>query len=246
MELRPIVLLAALACVSESKRLVIPEGMRKINTGPSLAVAAPAPTPISTSSQLDPLEATDPFAALLDPFSQASARAVPATAARSAAPAAPAAAKPPPVAPPPPSVTPPSQRYVLRLVEHGRVWEVEMPEQSGGYEVRIPLGPPVEQPTLADQELLGKEPKQTPSKSYLTGLAKIAEMYSAHRYELALIELVDLEHEYPKDARIEAMKGSLYHRLGKTQHAREAWKKALELDPSNAEVAEALGSLKEE
>ena len=241
MELKPIVLLAALACVSESKRLVIPEGMRKINTGPSLAAAAP----ISTPSRLDPLEATDPFAAA-DPFSDASVRAVPATAARSAAPAAPAGAKPPPVAPPPPSVTPPSQRYVLRLVEHGRVWEVEMPEQSGGYEVRIPLGPPVEQPTLADQELLGKEPKQTPSKSYLTGLAKIAEMYSAHRYELALIELVDLEHEYPKDARIEAMKGSLYHRLGKTQHAREAWKKALELDPSNAEVAEALGSLKEE
>ena len=41
MELKPIVLLAALACVSESKRLVIPEGMRKINTGPSLAAAAP-------------------------------------------------------------------------------------------------------------------------------------------------------------------------------------------------------------
>ena len=241
MELKPIVLLAALACVSESKRLVIPEGMRKINTGPSLAAAAPNSTP----SRLDPLEMADPFAAA-DPFSDASVRAVPATAARSAAPAAPAAAKPPPVAPPPPSVTPPSQRYVLRLVEHGRVWEVEMPEQIGGYEVRIPLGQPVEQPTLADQELLGKEPKQTPSKSYLTGLAKIAEMYSAHRYELALIELVDLEHEYPKDARIEAMKGSLYHRLGKTQHAREAWKKALELDPSNAEVAEALGSLKEE
>ncbi|MCA1825849.1 MAG: hypothetical protein LC689_02775, partial [Myxococcales bacterium] len=200
------VLLAALACVPESKRLVIPEGMRKMNTGPSLA-AAPAPI---AAVQQEPLDAADPFAAA-DPLSETAARPpAPGTVSMTGKPPARApAAKPPPA----PSRVPQAQRYVLRLVEHGRVWEVEMPEQSGGYEVRIPLGPPVEQPTLADQELLGKETKQTPSKSYLTGLAKIAEMYSAHRYELALIELVDLEHEYPKDARIEAMKGSLYHRL---------------------------------
>ena len=84
------------------------------------------------------------------------------------------------------------------------------------------------------------------AKSYLTGLAKIGEMYAAHRYEMALIELVDLEQQYPKDARIEAMKGTLYQRLGKSKLAREAWKKALEIDPSNTEVAEALGGLKEE
>lgn len=245
MELRVLILAAALACVPESKRLVMPEVMRRTSPSPAFAAtAAPVPATqapakpaaaVKPEQMEDPLEAGSPFAAA-NPISAAFP------------PAQAAASKPPArVAPAPvPQATPPEQRYVLRLVEHGRVWEVEMPEQSGGYEVRIPLGPPAEQPTLADQELLGKEPKQTPSKSYLSGLARIAEMYANHRYELALIELVDLEQQYPKDARIESMKGTLYHRLGKTKLAREAWKKALEIDPSNAEVAEALGSLKEE
>ena len=83
-------------------------------------------------------------------------------------------------------------------------------------------------------------------RSYLTAVAKIAEMYASHRYELALIEAVDLEQQYPKEARIEAMKGSLYQKLGKATLARAAWKKALEIDPSDTTVAEALRALKEE
>jgi tetratricopeptide (TPR) repeat protein len=154
-----------------------------------------------------------------------------------------------PLKPPAPQAQPPiveSQRYTLRLVEHGRVWEVELPESTGGYEVRIPLGPGVESPTLADQEMLGKTPPEAKSKSYLSILAKVGEMYSAHRYELALIEVVDLEQQYPKDARLQAMKGSLYQKLGKSALARDAWKKSLEYDPTDATVAEALRSLKEE
>ena len=42
------------------------------------------------------------------------------------------------------------------------------------------------------------------------------------------------------------MKGSLYQKLGKAALAREAWKKALEIDPSDTTVAEALRALKEE
>jgi len=132
------------------------------------------------------------------------------------------------------------------LVERGRVWEVELPESTGGYEVRIPLGPGIETPTAADREMLGKTAADGRSKSYLATLAKLSEMYAAHRYELALIEVVDLEHAYPKDARLLAMKGSLYQKLGKTSLAREAWKKALEIDPSDTTVAEALRALKEE
>jgi hypothetical protein len=139
-----------------------------------------------------------------------------------------------------------SQRYTLRLVERGRVWEVELPESTGGYEVRIPLGPGIETPTAADQEMLGKTPPEGRSKSYLATLAKLSEMYTAHRYELALIEVVDLEQAYPKDTRILAMKGSLYQKLGRTALAREAWKKALEIDPSDTIVAEALRALREE
>ena len=42
------------------------------------------------------------------------------------------------------------------------------------------------------------------------------------------------------------MKGSLFQKLGKAALAREAWKKALEVDPTNTTVAEALRALKEE
>ena len=83
-------------------------------------------------------------------------------------------------------------------------------------------------------------------KSYLSALARIAEMYTSHKYELALIEAVDLGQQYPKEARVEAMKGSLYQKLGKATLAREAWKKSLEIDPSDTTVAEALRALKEE
>jgi len=142
--------------------------------------------------------------------------------------------------------TDPAQRYTLRLVERGRVWEVELPESTGGYEVRIPLGTGIETPTEADQEMLGKTPPPGRSKSYLGTLAKVGEMYKSHRYELALIEVVDLEQQYPKDPRLLAMKGSLYQKLGKTTLARDAWKKALEIDPSDTTVAEALRALKED
>jgi Flp pilus assembly protein TadD len=83
-------------------------------------------------------------------------------------------------------------------------------------------------------------------KSYLGTLAKVREMYASRRYELALVELVDLEASHPKDARLQAMKGSVYLKLGKAQLARESWQKALALDPEDPAVAEALRNLKED
>ena len=231
-----------LGCASEpAKRLVIPEEMRRpLATGQSVGEADAGTAQGSRNSGVDryAVGSDDP------------ARVAPRPAAAAPTTAAGAAAK--PVPPPQKLVSPAvptqaSQRYTLRLVERGRVWEVELPESTGGYEVRIPLGPGIETPTAADQEMLaGKTPPEGRSKSYLATLAKLAEMYSAHRYELALIEAVDLEQQYPKEARIEAMKGSLYQKLGKTELAREAWKKALELDPSDTMVAEALRGLKGE
>jgi len=167
-------------------------------------------------------------------------------------------------------------RYVLRLAEHNRVWELELPESAGGYEMRIPLDGPLESPTAADAELLAAAPEvraapntaadakpdgaaKPPAtgtkadaaarilgKSYLGTLAKVREMYSSRRYELALVELVELEASHPKDARLQAMKGSVYLKLGKAQLARESWQKALALDPEDPAVAEALRTLKEE
>jgi tetratricopeptide (TPR) repeat protein len=150
-------------------------------------------------------------------------------------------------------------RYVLRLAEHNRVWELELPESAGGYEMRIPLDGPLESPTAADAELLAAvtatkpdaaaatdaAPKG-PNKSYLATLAKVREMYASRRYEMALVELVDLEASHPKDARLQAMKGSVYLKLGKPQLARDSWQKALMLEPDDPAVAEALRTLKEE
>jgi len=166
-------------------------------------------------------------------------------------------------------------RYVLRLAEHNRVWELELPESAGGYEMRIPLDGPLDAPTAADSELLAAAPDaqtsakpaastspnggakapvtaaaaeagKAPGKSYLGTLAKVREMYASRRYELALVELVDLEASHPKDERLQAMKGSVYLKLGKPQLARESWQKALGLNPEDLAVAEALRTLKEE
>jgi tetratricopeptide (TPR) repeat protein len=177
----------------------------------------------------------------------------------------------------PPPLTPP-QKYILRMAEAGRVWEIELPEDSGGYEVRLPIagGGPVEMLTPADEEMLAeavlgakqeKEPKPAagdkpaegakPSgearvvdaqrtartRSYLGGVARVKEMYAARRYELGLIELVNLEAEYPNDARLLAMKGSLYLKLGQPKLARQAWEKALSINPDDLGVAEALRTI---
>jgi len=246
MELRRVVWVPLLiACSSATpKRLVIPDEMRRpLASGQTVAEAnadgASAPRTNRPSADAYSLYPTRDLPKPKPPASSAAA-------APAGAPAAPktagTAAR--PLSPVPPTLE--SQGYTLRLVEHGRVWEVELPESTGGYEVRIPLGAGVEPPTAADQEMLGKTPPDGRSKSYLATLAKLSEMYAAHRYELALIEVVDLEQAYPKDARLLAMKGSLYQKLGKAALAREAWKKALEVDPTNTTVAEALRALKEE
>jgi tetratricopeptide (TPR) repeat protein len=182
-------------------------------------------------------------------------------------------APPPPVAPKAGAAAPkmelrgPSNdtKYVVRLAEGGRVWEVELPESAGGYEVRVPLaGGPLEQMTAADEELLADSTARAATsglpdasgsgkavdakgaakkKSYLGSLAKVNELYVGKKYELALIEVVALEKEYPQDSRILSMKGSLYLKLGKHKLAREAWEKALQINPNDQALAEALREL---
>jgi tetratricopeptide (TPR) repeat protein len=146
-----------------------------------------------------------------------------------------------------------SKRYVVRVAEGGRLWELELPESSA-YELRIPLaaGRPPELNTAADQELAKAA---TPNgaaldakafaaqKSYLGTRAKIGELYAARKYELALIELVDLEKAHPNDAQLLAMKGSLYQKLRKPALAKQAWERALRLDPGDVHTAEALQAL---
>ena len=79
--------------------------------------------------------------------------------------------------------------------------------------------------------------------SYLLTLARVKDLYRTRHYELGLVELVDLEKQYPDDEHILSMKGSLYERLGNKNLAREAWQEALRLNPFNLAVLEALQRL---
>jgi len=83
----------------------------------------------------------------------------------------------------------------------------------------------------------------TPKASYLLTLAKVKDLYRTRNYEIALVELVALEKQYPNDERIMSMKGSLYEKVGRRQLAREAWEAVLALNPYNLQVAEALQRL---
>jgi len=82
-----------------------------------------------------------------------------------------------------------------------------------------------------------------PKTSYLGGIARIRELYRTRNYELALIDCVDLERQYPNDEKLLAMKGSIYRKLGKNKLARETWEKVLAMDPDNQTVADALREL---
>ena len=193
---------------------------------------------------------------------------------------------------------PPRTRYVVRMTDGQRDWEIQLPEIATAYEVKVPLGgkqgtgltPDMATLTAADREILqereaaqreggggkagkrggddededapkgkggktkaaaGKAGDRTlasdkpPSarSSYLLTLAKVKELYRTRHYELALVELVELEKQYPDDEHILSMKGSLHERLGNKNLARDAWQQALTLNPFNLAVLEALQRL---
>src|SRR5262249_1023451 len=124
-------------------------------------------------------------------------------------------------------------RYVVRMTDGRREWEVEFPDARYGSEVRGPLKNGGHQLklqteksnlTAADRELQdadrrtrekpdavydfvdGKDKSSDkPSKlkkaktSYLVGVAQVRELYEARNLEIALVQLVELEKEYPND-----------------------------------------------
>jgi hypothetical protein len=211
---------------------------------------------------------------------------------------------------------PPRTRYVVKMTDGQRDWEIQLPEIATAYEVKVPMSGKVTGMradlagmTAADREILaereasaraeqladgdgkdgrddGKKPgargkrgaddddddsgqdrkdakaskadrraRVTPASapgadkppaakaSYLLTLARVKDMYRARKYELALVELVELERQYPEDEHILSMKGSLAERLGQKQMAREAWQQALRINPYNLAILEALQRL---
>jgi tetratricopeptide (TPR) repeat protein len=208
---------------------------------------------------------------------------------------------------------PPRTRYVVKMTDGQRDWEIQLPEIATAYEVKVPMSGKVTgmradlaSMTAADREIMaereasaraeqladgdakdsgskkagargkraaaddddddddGKATKPakgdrrarvTPASapgsdkppaakaSYLLTLARVKDMYRARQYELALVELVELERQYPEDEHILSMKGSLAERLGQKQMAREAWQQALRINPYNLAILEALQRL---
>jgi hypothetical protein len=188
-------------------------------------------------------------------------------------------------------------RYVVRMTDGVRDWEIQLPEIATAYEVKVPLSGKPAAPmsidmataTAADREIMaenmaaaeraktdapgpddavdegGGHPTDKDSNgkvarpsdkvpggagtppvakaSYLLTLARVKDLYRTRHYELGLVELVDLERQYPDDEHILSMKGSLYERLGNKNLAREAWQEALRLNPFNLAVLEALQRL---
>ena len=100
---------------------------------------------------------------------------------------------------------------------------------------------PAARPSAADGARADKPPAAR--ASYLLTLAKVKDLYRNRHYELALVELVELERQYPNDEHILSMKGSLHERLGNKGLAREAWQQVLTLNPFNLAVLEALQRL---
>ncbi len=150
--------------------------------------------------------------------------------------------------------------------------EIPAYDATGAFQAVIPLdlastaAPPVAPPTEADREVKastppapetaggpltgsgpaeapGAAPRATPGRSYLATLARVNELFRRRQYELALIDLVALDREYPDDERILEMKGTLYWKLGRRDLARDAWERVLALNPDNTAVAQALESL---
>jgi hypothetical protein len=192
-------------------------------------------------------------------------------------------------------------RYVVRMTDGVRDWEIQLPEIATAYEVKVPLSGKPAAPmsidmataTAADREIMAENQAAaeraktdapgpddavdegtthptdrdgnrslsakaarpsdkvpgaggTPpaaKASYLLTLARVKDLYRTRHYELGLVELVDLERQYPDDEHILSMKGSLYERLGNKNLAREAWQEALRLNPFNLAVLEALQRL---
>jgi tetratricopeptide (TPR) repeat protein len=155
------------------------------------------------------------------------------------------------------------QPYVVKMSDGERVWEVVIPVSPGvPLNAAIPLDlgglsqkPPGQYQTTADGEIIEakkqagekvpalKPGEEATAQSYLATLARVKELFKRRQYEMALIDLVELDRQYPDDERILEMKGTLYQRLNRPKEAKKAWERVLSLNPSNETVARALERL---
>ncbi len=136
--------------------------------------------------------------------------------------------------------------------------EGESSETRAGGRAPASEGYASRQPSVADKEILWKIPEAPaeqsaarreieselglrevasrdagPSRSYLGRLDQVKQLYRESRFEASLLEVEDMLQDYPMDARLHEMRGTLLDRLGHGDLAVQSWKQALEIQPSN-------------
>jgi Flp pilus assembly protein TadD len=91
---------------------------------------------------------------------------------------------------------------------------------------------------IEDSLSLAPSEDSTPqaSTSYLGGLDHIKQLYRLSRFEVALLETDEMIKQYPTDATLYEMKGTLLERLGKRELALQSWNQSLRLDPKNSNL----------
>lgn len=70
-------------------------------------------------------------------------------------------------------------------------------------------------------------------KSYLASLDNIKQLFKIGRYEVALLEVDAMIHQYQTDPKLYEMRGTLLDRLGRLDLAFKSWNQAMRLDPKN-------------
>lgn len=74
----------------------------------------------------------------------------------------------------------------------------------------------------------------TASSSYLGGIDHIKQLFRLARFEVALVEADEMIREYPTDATLYEMRGTLLDRLGRRELALQSWNQSLRFNPKNA------------
>lgn len=87
------------------------------------------------------------------------------------------------------------------------------------------------------------DPGLVRARGILAQVFKVQELTARKRYAEAIAELRDLEAREPTLAEAHVLKGSLHVVMGDTKAAREAWTRALELDPALDQVRDRLAKL---
>lgn len=87
------------------------------------------------------------------------------------------------------------------------------------------------------------DPALQRARKVVSAVFRIQELAYAKKYVDALASIRELEQSEPDFAEILALKGSLYFVVGDKVQAKEAWERALKLDPGMDSVRTRLGQL---